>query len=181
MKHVFIFSLLIFFLYSCESSKIKIKKNIVQLENLILADSIVAPDEDSLVLKLVDNYKAFAKESATDSLAPEYLFKGAKMYASIYKYQQAIELFAEVNLKFNQSKLAPYALFMQAFTYENNMNNLEKAKLIYTSFIEKYPTHTLKKDAESSLMYLGKSPEELIKIFQEKAKLDSMQGVKVNV
>ena len=37
-------------------------------------------------------------------------------------------------------------------------------------FLEKYPTHELVKDASASIELLGKSPEEIIKLFEERQK-----------
>jgi len=44
---------------------------------------------------------------------------------------------------------------------------LAKAEEIYKKFLELYPDNDFADDAEISLKYLGKSPEELIEIFQQ--------------
>jgi len=51
--------------------------------------------------------------------------------------------------------------------YENNLGELAKAEEIYKKFLELYPDNDFADDAEISLKYLGKSPEELIEIFQQ--------------
>jgi tetratricopeptide (TPR) repeat protein len=60
-------------------------------------------------------------------------------------------------------------LFLKGYVYENNLGRLDKAKAIYEEFLQKYPDNDFADDAEVSLKYLGKSPEELIEIFQRKA------------
>jgi tetratricopeptide (TPR) repeat protein len=53
------------------------------------------------------------------------------------------------------------------YVYENNLGELAKAEEIYKKFLELYPDNDFADDAEISLKYLGKSPEELIEIFQQ--------------
>ena len=63
---------------------------------------------------------------------------------------------------------APECLFLKAFVFENQLNNLKDAEILYKEFIASYPNHPLTDDAVASLEYLGKSPEELVRMFQEK-------------
>jgi tetratricopeptide (TPR) repeat protein len=60
-------------------------------------------------------------------------------------------------------------MFLKGYVYENNLGRLDKAKEIYETFIELYPNNEFADDAEVSLRFLGKSPEELIEIFQQEA------------
>lgn len=64
------------------------------------------------------------------------------------------------------SKVA-YCLFLQAFIYENQMQQLETAKKLYQEFILKYPEHPLADDAQVSLDNMGKSIEELIEAWEK--------------
>ena len=54
--------------------------------------------------------------------------------------------------------------------YENNLGDLNAAKSIYEQFLEKYPDDEFADDAAVSIKNLGKTPEELIKEFEEQAK-----------
>ena len=72
--------------------------------------------------------------------------------------------------EFQDHNKMPYCIFFQAFIYENQMNNLEKAKLYYQRFINEYPNHELVDDAETSIKNLGRSLEDIIKDFEEKNK-----------
>jgi outer membrane protein assembly factor BamD (BamD/ComL family) len=49
-----------------------------------------------------------------------------------------------------------------AYTYENNLHDLVRAKTLYEEFLQKFPNGELAQDAKLSLDNLGKSPEELI-------------------
>ena len=62
---------------------------------------------------------------------------------------------------------APVALFLQGFIHENQLGQLDSASYYYTTFLERFPDHPIASDVRLSLENLGKSPEELIKMFQE--------------
>lgn len=57
---------------------------------------------------------------------------------------------------------------MIGFVYENDLNDLENAKQTYEAFLQKYPNDPdFADDAQMALKNLGKSPEELIKEFEQ--------------
>ncbi len=82
---------------------------------------------------------------------------------------KAINLYDQIISEFNNYPKAPEALFLKGYVYENNLGRLDKAKVIYEEFLTKYPENEFADDAEVCLRYLGKSPEELIEIFQNQS------------
>ena len=102
---------------SCESNKQKLQNRIFANEKKIFADSMVTPNEDSVVKILVQEYQNFAKENPTDSLASEYIFKAADLCKNTRKYKQAVDLWTLEQDKYPASKRTPYRLFLQSFTY----------------------------------------------------------------
>ena len=68
---------------------------------------------------------------------------------------------------------ASMCLFFKAFIYENINKDLDKAREIYLLFIEKYPNDNFVKDARMAINNLGKSPEDIIKEFEQRQKADS--------
>ena len=82
---------------------------------------------------------------------------------------QAINIYSRIVEQYPDYSKAPEALFLQGYVYENNLGRLDKAKAIYEEFLAKYPDNDFADDAEVSLKYLGKTPEELIEIFQQNA------------
>ena len=81
---------------------------------------------------------------------------------------QAILYYDKITYTYPKFRKIAYCYFLEGFVYENQMNDLINAKKYYTLFITKYPTHPLTKDAKILIENLGKSPEELIKGFEEK-------------
>ena len=65
---------------------------------------------------------------------------------------------------------APEALFLAAFCEETLNGDAQQAKFFYEEFLKKYPAHGLAKDAQFSIQNLGKTDEELIKMFEQNLK-----------
>ena len=51
--------------------------------------------------------------------------------------------------------------FLIAFTYGNNLNDLDNAKKEYKEFMEQYPNSPLKVSAEFELKNIGKSIDDI--------------------
>lgn len=99
----------------------------------------------------------------------DVLLKAAGLAKTIGQPQKAIELYQKVAEGLPNHPKAPTALFMMGFVYENDLNNLDKAKAIYQDFLKKYPNDPdFTDDAQNSLKNLGKTPEELVKEFEQK-------------
>lgn len=143
----------------------KIKK----LEEQVFSSKIIKLDS-KLANELILLYDDFSKKYSQDSLAPKYLFKAGEVSMSLNLGNKAIDYFTKFMQQFPDNLKVPQSIFLQAFIYETQMKNLPAAKQKYTEFIDKYPKHELVKDAIASIELLGKSPEEIIKSFEEKNK-----------
>lgn len=102
--------------------------------------------------------------------SPEWLMAAAEAALAAENYSKAVALFEQIQGQYGQSPKASQALFLQAFTYENNLNELDKAKTAYQLFLKKYPDDEFADDAQMALKNLGKSPEELVKEFEKRLK-----------
>lgn len=118
----------------------------------------------------VNAYANFAEAFPTDSMAPDYLFKAAEVASSIRLTQPAINYFDKLLKQYPNHKKAPIALFLKGFIYENDLHELGKANTIYNEVIKLYPKSKFAADAQACINNLGKSPEDLIKEFEEKNK-----------
>jgi tetratricopeptide (TPR) repeat protein len=149
-------------LYSCQS---KLEK----LEEAVYSEDFVYDSKGlEKAGELQDLYVELAESNPGDTLSAEYYFKAAELAMNLNKTQQALELYNKIIYTFPEFKKAPESLFLMAFIYENTLQNYGRAKELYELFLEKYPDHDFADDARFSLMYLGKSPEELMKEFEEK-------------
>jgi tetratricopeptide (TPR) repeat protein len=120
--------------------------------------------------QLIDTYVSFSDQYTDDTLSAVYLYKAGEIAMNLMAGSQAILYFDKIISNYPTYSKTPECIFLKAFIFENQLNDLAKAEHFYNEFMAKYPTHILVKDAKASLEYLGKSPEELVKIFQEKNK-----------
>jgi tetratricopeptide (TPR) repeat protein len=98
----------------------------------------------------------------------DLLLKSAGLAKVIEEPNKAITLYERVAKGLPKHPKAPTALFMIGFVYENDLNDLEKAKATYESFLQQYPNDAdFTDDAQNALKLLGKSPEEVIKGFEQ--------------
>ena len=140
--------------------------SVQNMEKALYADSsqTIKP---GVAMETMIAYARFAHDFPADSLSPEYLFKAAELARAIHKGQEAVLYYDKICTDYPDYEKAPTALFLKAFTYENTLKDTANAKIGYQEFIKKYPDNQFADDAQYSLKYLGKSPEELIRIFED--------------
>lgn len=184
MKNIIILSFLIFFCsaFSCNqsgslenstenkaSSQKTLLKEIDALETKLRKAKLVT-DEMPAARDLVKKSQAYSELYPQDKKTAAVLFKAADVARGIGEYGKAIQLWGKVWRNYSDFDKAPDAVFMQAFTYENNLRDIQNAKRYYLQFIEKFPRNPLREQAIIALKNLGKSPEDLIKEFQKNEK-----------
>ncbi|MCK5105321.1 MAG: tetratricopeptide repeat protein, partial [Cyclobacteriaceae bacterium] len=72
-------------------------------------------------------------------LVDEILYRQAKLKMEMGDFQEAISLLQNVVDKYGEDILGDDALFLIGTIYEDQLNEKEKAKEIYKSFLTKYP------------------------------------------
>lgn len=156
-------------LMSCGSSDKDLKAEIEQMEDSLFADVTKMIDK-SLAQELINKYIEFADAYPNDPETPATLFKAGDMSMNLNMSQQAIQIFDRIMKEYPNYDKTPQCLFLKGYIYENDFRDLQKAKEIYEDFLVKYPDDDFADDAEISIKNLGKSPEDLIREFEEKAK-----------
>lgn len=121
-------------------------------------------------LHMIDTYVNFSKQYPEDTTSAVFLFKAAEIAMNLQLGTQSIYYYDKIISNFPNFYKTAECLFLKAFIYENQLGDLKSAEKFYSQFISEYPNHPLAKDADASIKYLGKSPEELIKMFQEQNK-----------
>ena len=165
-------SVIILLFAACGPTKEETSANISKLEMQLFSSTNFSVNKVKAE-ELVHIYLDFAKQFPNDSIIPEYLFKAADISMNIMESGKAIEIYDQIINNYPEYKKAPECLFLKGFVYENNLHDLVNAKKYYTEFVEKYPENDFADDAAMSLKNLGKSPEELIKEFEAKIKMES--------
>ena len=168
----------VFFYQSCSNSSPDTEKvSAMSKEDLVkeiklLEDTLKANETKQINLELakelIEKSKTYAETYPDDELSPAYLFRSGNVSVGIGAFQEAIALFEAVHQNYEDYERAPDALFLEGFTYENHLNDIENAKKTYEAFLQRFPEDQLADQVRVVLQNLGKSPEELVKGFQKK-------------
>ncbi len=160
------------FIFSCtnneSNSKVDDSVSLSQIENLEneLFNSEIVNLNTEKALQLGKLYVEYASEYPNDTLAPEFLYKTADISMNVGRPQLTIVLFEKIIDNYPNYKNIPTIMFLMGYVYENQLNDYEKARNYYIDFLDKYPDSDFADDATISLNNLGKSPEEMIKEFE---------------
>lgn len=119
---------------------------------------------------LIDGYVLFGETFPDAPESANLLFKAAEVSLGMNQAPRSLALYQQVYNNYPEFEKRPFSLFLQGFIYENNLGRLDDAKVIYEKFLADYPDHPMADDASYSLVNLGKSPDELIREFEEKNK-----------
>lgn len=116
----------------------------------------------------VDVCEAYALTHPGDPKSADYLHKAAETARAMRTIPKALNLYEWILTDYPEHEKAPQALFLKAFTYDNNLNDVENARKHYEEFLEKYPENDFADDTEFLLENLGKSDEEILEALTKK-------------
>jgi len=141
-------------------------KTIDSLENILFAGDGSLTDRNAAIV-LVKAYAKYYQTHQPDTLAIDMLFKAGEVSMGLSDGYLASKYFALVAETHPTFKKAPEALFLAAFSEETLKGDAQQAKFFYEEFLKQYPTHQLAEDAKFSIQNLGRSDEELIRMFEK--------------
>ena len=172
---IFSFLLLVFILVSCktennktESNKsvnnIPVIANINELQALgqSVYDTLTGRINNAKATQFISQTEVFVNKNKDIVDAPVLLHRAAETARSIRQIPVALGLYERIINEYPNHEKAAQALFLKAFTYDDDLNEYEKAKGMYHDFLEKYPTHDFADDTEFLLKNLGKTDEEIL-------------------
>jgi tetratricopeptide (TPR) repeat protein len=169
---VFAISILIF--SACESKKKapKVDKDALNAEITLyeakIRDTTIAANLNrSAYPQLAQAYLNHVDAFPDEGEAAKKLYDAGGLFMSVGDAEKAIGTWQKILDDYSGSKWAKNALIEQAFISENVLKDLEKAKVLYEQFIEKYPNDEFTDDAKFSLQNLGKSADEVLKSIQK--------------
>ncbi|NRB50170.1 MAG: tetratricopeptide repeat protein [Saprospiraceae bacterium] len=103
-----------------------------------------------------------------DPISPELLHKAGEAARATRAFNSALDIYDRLYQRYPTFEKAPQALFLMAFTLDNDLQRHEEAKALYESFLEKYPEDDFADDTQFLLQNLGKTDEEIIQSFENK-------------
>jgi tetratricopeptide (TPR) repeat protein len=159
-----------------EAAKGQISSKVESLDTLIASlgqkmfnDSLFRL-EQNVARQYVDACEAFALVKQNDPNAAEYLHKAAETARTLRTVQKSLSIYDWILRKYPDHPRAAQALFLKAFTLDNDLKDFENARKFYLEYIDKYPDNDFTSSAQFLLENLGKSDEELLEVLQNKAK-----------
>lgn len=169
LKSLSVLAMAALIITACTSPQEKLKTEIKTMEDVLFADANKMIDKEK-ARELIDKYIQYGDEYPESQDAPQMLFQAGDMAMNLNMSKEAVEIFDRIMNNYPDYDKTPQCLFLKGYIYENSLGNLKVAKKIYEEFLEKYPDDEFADDAEVSIKNLGKSPEELIREFEEQQK-----------
>ncbi len=102
-----------------------------------------------------------------DEASVKKLLSAGEAARTMKNFPKAISYFDMIIQKFPQMKGASQALFLKAFTMDNDLKQYDRAKGIYEAFLQKYPEDGFADDVQFLLENLGATNEEIIQKFDK--------------
>jgi outer membrane protein assembly factor BamD (BamD/ComL family) len=103
------------------------------------------------------------KDYPTGKLAPGALYKIAETYYhGKHDPRTATGYYRMFIARYPDLEWTPVAMFLLGFIYNNDIGNVDSARLGYQEFLAKYPKHDLAQSAQFELANLGKSPDQIL-------------------
>ena len=118
----------------------------------------------------VDVCEAYAMSAPGSEDVPNYLHKAAETARAMRTIPKALSLYDWILEQYPNNEKAPQALFLKAFTYDNNLNDTANARKYYSAFLEKFPEDEFADDTKFLLENLGKSDEEILESLTKKGR-----------
>lgn len=138
-----------------------------QLSYAMFNDSLLRLEPD-LAYAFIDGCEAYSIVNRGEPESAEYLHKSAETLRSLRAIDKSLVVYDKIIEQYPDHPRASQALFLKAFTYDNNLKEFDSARKYYTVFLEKYPNDDFTSSANFLLENLGKSDDELIEILQSK-------------
>jgi outer membrane protein assembly factor BamD (BamD/ComL family) len=172
-KYALLFLPFSMLLVNCtETREDKLKKISVLEEKFYSADHILPNDTTSSTL--VRMYASFAQTFPGDSLSPTYLFKAGEITNGIRRFDESLSYFKRICDTYPDHKKTPFSWFFRGFIFENMLSDSAGARMCYTTFLQKYPSHPLAHDVSFAVKNLGRNSLDVVHEF-EKANQDSLK------
>ena len=140
------------------------------LENIVYTDTFDYRNRTgNMLIKTYAEYiAAFPGDRAN---APKFLYKSAAVSRASGDPVSALKNYDEILRRYPQYELAPESAFLLAFTYDEDLNDKDRAKEAYEAVIAQFPDDKWAVQARERLKTIDMSDQELIDSFMKKNNL----------
>ena len=164
-------------IWACQSTPQAgdMEKNLQEMSKKMYNEETSRLDEEAAEA-FIGACETFAKAHPQHDKAAEYLLKAGETARTMKNYPRGIALYDQVISTYPDSPKAAQALFLKGFTLDNDMKQIDQARSIYESFLEKYPNDEFADDTQFLLNNLGKSDDEIIKGFEQSQPVEAAEA-----
>lgn len=129
-------------------------------------------DDPAMAKELIKETDIFVQKYPDDGRAPLALYRAAGTAKNMSDWTKALELFERTWKEYPDSFVAPMALFLNGFIYDDILNEDAKALELYKIFAERYPDNTFMPDVQKLMDMINLTEEEMIEILKEQGKFE---------
>src|SRR5580698_2158732 len=122
-------------LASCNPNQAWQRRNIDNKEKAIMEAAKKGKMDTAGLKDLLFAYDDYVKAWPADTNSANYLFKEADFYRYMRQPVKSIKIYAGIYNDYPNFFKRPYALFLQGFIYENEIHNLDSARVKYELFL----------------------------------------------
>lgn len=134
----------------------------------IYSDSLMRLDHRAASNFVLDA-ELYALLLPQNDVAGERLYQAAEVARTTRSFTKALHLYECLTDKHPKHPKAAQALFMQAFTLDNDLKQFEQAGQRYQAFIDQYPDDDFAESALILIANLGKSEEDILRSLNQAA------------
>jgi outer membrane protein assembly factor BamD (BamD/ComL family) len=129
----------------------------------IYAEGIAAEKAGNTALAL-ERFEEVVKDFSAEAVAETAMYKIVMLRGnSPMDRRGAVAADMRYIELYPNSERVPTVMFMMAFLYNNELQEIDSARKYYDLFLAKYPGHELAPSARFELETLGKTPDDLLK------------------
>ncbi len=139
-------------------SEVELEKGMTELQNkfdMIFNNHYEEDSLKSLNDSLVTYITVLAENFPKSKSLPNWYFIVGETNMKIKQGQAAIKYFESIELNYPQHPEVPKAIYFKAYTYENVMQNVEKAVDTYKMLYKTYPDSRWAENAKSQVLFLN--------------------------
>lgn len=154
-------------LVSCKPKPSWEAHRVIALEEHLLQQAKTGFLDTAALNRLLVSYDLFMEKYPDDVQSAEFLFKAADFYRYLQRPLRSVSCYEKIYDNFPNYEKRPYALLLQGFILENEVQNYTAAKVKYELFLKEYPDSPMAHDVAIALKNMGKTPEQLVEEFKQ--------------
>jgi TolA-binding protein len=175
MKKIFLCLLPVVVITACNNANsAEAKASKVELLNLANLYNDSLKQSQTLDMRLANaamqSFENFITNNPTDSLAPIFQFRAARVAMNVGQFAKADILFKTCLQSYPNFNLKPDVLFLRAHLQDDFLNNDSLAKQLYNEFLVAYPKHQYTESAQGAINMLGKTDLQIVNEIEKKNK-----------